>query len=104
VRPTAAETVATRVGRGWDDNSRRFVIDFKGGKLDSLPADAPVAAVVSATSGTVSHVVAQHNDVAGGWRAFFEIVPEGDKDIELRCFLKLGDEALTETWSYRWYA
>lgn len=104
VRPTAAETVATRVGRGWDDNSRRFVIDFKGGKLDSLPADAPVAAVVSATSGTISHVVAQHNDVAGGWRAFFEIVPEGDKEIELRCFLKLGDEALTETWSYRWYA
>jgi glucans biosynthesis protein len=33
----------------------------------------------------------------------FELLPQGN-DSELRCFLKLGDDVLTETWSYQWTA
>jgi periplasmic glucans biosynthesis protein len=28
--------------------------------------------------------------------------PKGDAPVELRCFLKLGKDILTETWSYLW--
>ncbi len=102
VRPPGAEAVATRVGRGSEQDGRLFVIDFAGGRLGELPADAAVTAVVSASSGTIRNAVAQENDVAAGWRAFFELVPGGDEAIDLRCFLRIGDQALTETWSYRW--
>jgi glucan biosynthesis protein len=52
------------------------------------------------------------NSVTGGWRLVFQIVLEDPGSlekvlpairrpiIELRAFLKSGDSALTETWSY----
>ena len=50
--------------------------------------------------------------MTGGWRLVFQIsfeepssiekvLPPGKRPaLELRAFLKLGDSALTETWSY----
>jgi glucans biosynthesis protein len=42
------------------------------------------------------------NPQTGGWRISFELAPEGEKVVELRARIKLGDEPLTETWTYRW--
>lgn len=61
-----------------------------------------VTAVVWASRGTLKHIVSQFNEVTGNWRAFFDLIPEGGDPIELRCFLELGDVALSETWSYQW--
>jgi len=37
------------------------------------------------------------------WRVAFELVPDGSgKPVELRCFLREGDDILTETWSNLW--
>jgi glucans biosynthesis protein len=30
------------------------------------------------------------------------MIPETDDPIELRCFLRTGQDVLTETWSYQW--
>ncbi len=101
VNLNAALVGATRVGRGESEGARKFVIDFAGEKLPKV-ADAPIRAVVSASRGTVKNLVSQFNEVTGNWRAFFDLIPEGTDPIELRCFLQLGEAALSETWSYQW--
>ena len=106
---------ATRTGSGSsigrdpdvdpDHGTRLFMIDFSGA---DLPApDAPVEAVASATGGTVSRVTSERNGPGGAWRAYVRVRPDaarGDAPVEIRCFLRLGDEALSETWLYRWDA
>ncbi len=96
-----ALVVATRVGHGESERARKFVIDFAGEKLPKV-ADAPLTAEVWASRGTVKNIVSQFNEVTGNWRAFFELIPEGRDPIELRCFLQLGEAALSETWTYQW--
>jgi len=96
-----ALVVATRVGRGESEKTRKFVIDFVGEQLPKV-ADTPLRAVVWASRGTVKNLVSQFNEVTGSWRAFFDLIPEGGDPIELRCFLQLGEAALSETWSYQW--
>lgn len=101
VNLNTALVVATRVGRGESERARKFVIDFAGDKLPKV-ADASLRAVVWASRGTVKNIVLQFNEVTGNWRAFFDLIPEGSDPIELRCFLQLGEAALSETWSYQW--
>jgi glucans biosynthesis protein len=102
VHPEIGSVVATRVGLGNDTGtSRKFMIDYVGGKLSSLK-DVPVKAEVTTSRGSLHNIVSQFNEMTGGWRTFFELVPEGDDPIELRCFLHLGAEVLTETWNYQW--
>ena len=111
-RPPAGRVVATRVARTKVEGARKFVIDFAGAQLDSLLADKPVEGVV--TVGPGAKFVEQQvykNRFTGGWRLVFQILPDealsADRDrpkakdpVELRAFLKLGDNVLTETWSY----
>ena len=37
------------------------------------------------------------------WRAIFELSVDGDDPVDLRLFLKLGDNALSETWLYQYH-
>lgn len=109
-RPALAECVATGVGLGGvpgqarDPNSRKFVLDFAGGDLAAIPAGAPVEAVASASVGRITAPIASRNDVTGGWRAFFDLQPEGAGPVELRARLRQGGATLTETWVYQWTA
>jgi glucans biosynthesis protein len=80
------------------------VIDFGGGHLGELAADAPVQAVINASAGQVINTVVQKNPFTNGWRVSFELLTEGNDSIGLRCFLKLGTDVLTETWSFQWNA
>ena len=105
--PPGGRTYATRIGVGGfsgesEPDKRKFVIDFVGGRLTDLNATAPVEAVVTASTGRISNQTVQHNDFIDGWRVFFDLKPEGEAPVELRCFLKSGEDALTETWSYQW--
>ncbi len=101
-------TLASRVGAGGTDNldsgRRRFVVDFGGEPLTKLTDDAPVEAVVSASTGQIQNVVVHKNPHTNGWRLSFELLPQGGDPSELRCFLKLGNDVMTETWSYQWTA
>ncbi len=89
-------------GQERDPDARKFVIEFAGGQLDALPADAPVEGMFSASAGELTGPVVQKNVVTGSWRAFFDYHPDGADPVELVGQLKLGDEALTELWSYQW--
>jgi glucans biosynthesis protein len=103
---SGGRTLASRIGAGGagDLNSeiRRFVIEFSGEALAKLSDDSPVAAVVSTSSGQIQNVVVHKNPYSNGWRLSFELLPQGSDLSELRCFLKLNNDVLTETWSYQW--
>jgi periplasmic glucans biosynthesis protein len=95
--------VATRRDRGTVDGAYRFVIDFAGKKLDSLPDDTVLRGVVTIASGDeTAQLLDQQvvkNPVTGGWRLSFQIKPLRGDPVELRAFLDQGGNSLTETWS-----
>ncbi|MGD9765516.1 MAG: glucan biosynthesis protein [Candidatus Binatia bacterium] len=99
----SGRVVATRRDRGTVDNAYRFVIDFAGKKLDSLPADTVLRGVVTVASGEDSATLLDQqvvkNPVTGGWRLTFQIRPLKSDPVELRAFLDQGGTSLTETWS-----
>lgn len=109
--PPGVRTTATRSSQP-DKNSRQFVIDFAGGKLPALKADAKAEAVVSVGPGaTLLEQQCFRNPVTGGFRLTFKIgfdggstlqgiLPEKRGPIELRAFLKFEDKSVSETWSY----
>jgi glucans biosynthesis protein len=95
-----ARVVATRIGAG-SEESRRIVLDFAGENLKTI-APADLRAVVAADKGTVAHVVSQPNPEIGGTRVSFQLVPGGEKAIELRAHLQREDDLVSEVWLYRW--
>jgi glucans biosynthesis protein len=106
-RLLGGRALATRIGAGGTDvpdySRRKFVIDFTGQSLKRLDPDATdVEPVCNTSSGTIAQSVAHHNQFTDGWRLFFELVPEEDKAADLRCFLRRGQDVLTETWVFRW--
>jgi periplasmic glucans biosynthesis protein len=84
--------------------SWRFVVDFAGGDFSMLGADAPVEAVVSATRGQIELVSARPLHEIHGWRAMFDLRPTdaSTEPINLRLFLSLQGQPLTETWLYQY--
>ena len=38
------------------------------------------------------------NPVTGGWRLVFQVRPRGGAPVDLRAFLRRGEQTLTETW------
>lgn len=104
-----ALVVATRdgaggvVGRKRTYYSRRFVVDFKGGRLASLPQDAKVETVVTLSHGKSELVSARPLDAIEGYRAMFDVVPDQTtQPINMRLYLKLDGKPLSETWLYQW--
>jgi glucans biosynthesis protein len=100
-------TLATRIGAGGTDvpdySRRKFVLDFAGPAVGGLDPDSPnVQPVCNVSGGEIGQPVAHHNRFTGGWRLFFELVPESGSAADLRCFLRRGQDVVTETWVYRW--
>ena len=127
--PDPLRAIATRTGSGASigvdadkdvqRGTRLFMVDFAGNALPE--PGAKVEAVVTANGGSVSSVTSEYNAPLDSWRVYFRIRPGGEADaatpapadtpsaapvgpVEIRCFLKLGDEAISETWLYRWNA
>ncbi|MGB6450901.1 MAG: glucan biosynthesis protein, partial [Steroidobacteraceae bacterium] len=84
------------------DGARRVMIDYAGGDLDGLEGSQPVKATISANGGRVDRVSVQRLPENGAWRVEFRVVPASPKQgVDLRCYLTLYGEALTETWIYQ---
>jgi glucans biosynthesis protein len=97
--------MATREDGGTHEESRRFVVDFAGKKLKALRPDTILQGVVTVGAGDgeqgeLLDQVVVRNPVDGSWRLSFQVRPKSRGPVELRAFLKQGNEALTETWSY----
>ncbi|WP_166267746.1 glucan biosynthesis protein [Marinobacter caseinilyticus] len=104
-----ATTQATRTGLGGVVGkertyfSWRFVIDFAGGVLAMLGPDAKVVPVITVSRGTVEITSARPLSAIQGCRAMFDLVPDdSDEPIDMRVYLALGSQPLTETWVYQY--
>lgn len=117
--------VASRTGlMPWRPGERLCVVDFKGPALDKLAEDAKPAAIVAAADPALAEVkdVVLHKNSAGGtWRLSFYVKPVGGEPvkpagpdefpklkppvfkapIEVRAFIKNGEDVLSETWNSR---
>jgi glucans biosynthesis protein len=108
-RPPGARVIATHTGgilAGPNGqalpNVRRMVVDFAGGDLDDLYAAQPVQAQISANGGEVDEITVQRLPQSATWRVSFKLKTTSEKPVDLRCYLTLYGEALTETWTYLW--
>jgi glucans biosynthesis protein len=102
-------TLQSRVGTvtrpgvdGFDPNGRIFVLDFVGEELNAIPANQPVEGVITHSSGKIENVVCHKHEFRDGWRLHFDFHPDGKTPADFRVYLKLGDKALSETWTYLW--
>ncbi len=85
--------------------ARRFIVDFAGGDLEyHLRQPDRVEIVPSIAYGRIDRAFIVPNPKTQGFRAFIDILVEPGQLAEMRAFLKAGDKALTETWSYPWRA
>jgi glucans biosynthesis protein len=104
-RGPLALVTQTRRGRGYvkqPDGQLKFVVDFEGGPLKGLAADAAVDAVVTVGAGAeLAERNLFRNNVTGGWRMTVRLKrPDASKPLELRAFLKTPQRTVSETWSY----
>ena len=103
-RPPGGRTIATRRDSGNKDDAQRFVIDFAGKTLESIPGDQVVRGDVTiAPEDDAAELLDQHvvkNPATGGWRLTFQVRPKRRTPVELRAFLDKESDTLTETWTY----
>ncbi len=114
-----ARVVATRSGRGGiigqkaAANLRKFAVDFAGGDLSLLPEDTRVEPVIRSSHGRIARLTAHGGRIrispivfrvpeTGVWRVIFDYEWHRREPVELRLHLRLGPQALTETWLYQW--
>jgi len=105
--PPGGKVIATHFSRVMNGTSvvagvRHVIVDFAGGDLDSLSGSQPVQAAASATAGEINNIRVERLPATGAWRVSMQMKPNGDKPVDLRCYLTLYGEALTETWTYLW--
>jgi glucans biosynthesis protein len=108
--PELARVVATRIGRPgipgaetWPANARKFAIDFEGGALARMAARYDITPVVT-TAGKATDAYVNKLVGTERWRALFDVPVTGTPPVDLRCYLKLGDKTLSETWIYQYFA
>jgi glucans biosynthesis protein len=104
-RPPMAYVVQTRRGHGYQrdpDGSMRFTVDFEGGDLLKLKADAAViSGVWMDDNAELLERQVYRNEVTGGWRLTMRFKRlDDDKPVEMRAFLRKDNETISETWSY----
>ena len=106
-RPPAGWVTATYTAAGKGEDRKKFVVEFSGEALAAMPEDEPLHAVVDVSPNAKVTEHQLHKNLRNNqWRLVFEIdqshVPADQRKnaVELRAFLKRGEDVLTETWSY----
>ncbi len=106
--PPAGKSMSTREGPanragfsyGHSAQARFFVVEFESTELSELPADSPIEAIFNCQAGKIYDVKTFKNTENKLWRVEFNMEPENDQPCDLRGYLRMGDRALTETWTY----
>ena len=102
-----ARVTATRMGVGGRPGQpptaglRKIVVDFAGGRLSSLTRASGVQPRLSLSHGQAIDAAAYPVVGTNNWRLMFDFAPPTDGPLDMRAFLALGSEALTETWIYQ---
>lgn len=115
--PPGGKVIATRTAAGRKSGDKLYLIDFNGARLRHLPAraGARLKGVVTMEGAALTGEQLEKNTATGGWRLIIharrekgmlgqvisKVAPDGfSRPIELRAFLRLGKNTLTDTWSY----
>jgi glucans biosynthesis protein len=105
-----ARVVATRTGRGGvpgvvppSPGKHKFVIDFEGGPLAQMERRFDVTPVVTTSRGKIEMAYVVKVVGTNRWRALFDLNADGKDVVNLRCFLRLADKTLSETWLYQYF-
>ena len=97
------------------EKTRTFLVDFKGGGLDELGNNAyPGARVDVGENISIVEQQVQKNSYINGWRMMLKIRGKDKSTLEkvfesqsepinLRAYLHMGEDVLSETWSYIFY-
>ena len=109
--PDWGHVVETRAGQGGvsgvenADSLRKFVVDFAGGPLTDLDAEAEPELVAQISGATLLHSTISRIDANGVWRAVLDVDVEGSDLVELLAFVRDDTgRKITETWLYQWRA
>ena len=106
-----ARVVATRLGNGGQAGTarpkgvRKFMVEFIGQPLTKLPSGVIPKPVLTASRGEFSNILTEAvpNNVPGHWRTQFDLTVTGTEPVEMRCYLRNGNEVLSETWLYQYH-
>ncbi len=106
-----ARVVATRLGNGGQAGTarpkgvRKFMVEFIGQPLTRLPSGVIPKPVLTASRGEFSNILTEAvpNNVPGHWRTQFDLTVTGTEPVEMRCYLRNGNEVLSETWLYQYH-
>lgn len=109
-RDDRAHVLETRAGVGGvsgvenTEGTRKFVIDFVGGLLGSLPADQAdqLEAVVTASGGEIVTKTLSAIPSEGVWRLVLDVKAADAATVELSAHVAGFDRKLSETWLYQW--
>ncbi|WP_221627221.1 glucan biosynthesis protein G [Halopseudomonas xiamenensis] len=92
----------TRIGGGNAKGAVRVIVDFAGGPLDKLAADAPVAGQVTALEeGELLEHFVEYIPALERWRLSMLVRPAANRPLSIRAFLHEGEQTLSETWTYQ---
>ena len=103
-----AHVAATLAGAGGvsgvesDGRTRKFVVDFAGGRLAELPPEAEVEPKVAIYRGDVRSEVLSKVPGRNIWRLAIDVEPSSDTAVELLAYVEGYGERLSETWLYQW--
>ncbi|QOL81270.1 glucan biosynthesis protein [Pseudooceanicola spongiae] len=103
-----AQVLRTRAGHGGvagvkpAKDRRKFVIDFAGGLLGELPADAEVSPTVQVSNGEIVETVLSYIDGTQTWRLVTEVSAPDGSIVEIKASVSGYGRQLTETWLYQW--
>jgi glucans biosynthesis protein len=104
-----ARCVATRLGLGDPPvprAARKFVVEFLGGALTTVPSGVTPEWRVTLSRGALIGVIrveAVPDGVIGHWRVNFDAMIEGAEPVELRGTLTLGGAAISEVWLFQYH-
>jgi glucans biosynthesis protein len=106
-----ARIVATRFGNGGQAGTarpkgvRKFLVEFLGPPLARLPEGVIPRPVLTASRGEFTNILTEAvpDNVPGHWRTQFDLTATGTEPVEMRCYLRNGDEVLSETWLYQYH-
>ncbi len=102
--PPLGRSLATRIDYQDQKYYRQVVLDFGGGELGGLKADAAVKPDLwISENGKMADFGIQKNVNDGTWRvSFVPATGRTDQPVEMRCTLTLDGRPMTETWTYTW--
>lgn len=101
IRETRSGTAGV-AGADSDPNARKFVVDFAGGLLASLPYDAAVAPMVTVLGGEIAFQTLTKVDGSGDWRLVLDVTAPDGATVELTAHVAGYGRKLTELWLYQW--